>query len=453
MVLFHCSLPWNQLKRVKSTYFNWLRFNNVYLNQTKFKTATLVSCGFLVGAHPGYFRRDEAEKELRISLNIAADELPFQLSARTASLLAKQGSSVKYAFQAVVVETSATSAKQLREAFYNLQKPSIAVRKYPYTGSYQFVPFLQSKEWTAHKILQLAKVHVTIIKDLRPIFVANGQNINNTISPTGQTLLQGFMGMTCKGQQGEAVQLLHSIHNTGSTNTKVALVPSGTYEAAMDQFASIHAGLMAAINPEFHDSVFVGNLPAGITGQQIDSTSSCNCSANADELLSLYNPQEGEAEPTTTKRFRTAMTYSTAVSQPITTDTSATGTASMSSITTNDLDQLYERLKHHIGDDATSQGSSVADLEKQVTQSSQDIQLLRQDMHQTVAQLSTRLDQMHSDMCKQNSVIVGIQRDFQMTITDMTSQFKELKNLVASLIQHSPPASTRDIMHSGELSK
>jgi hypothetical protein len=213
MVLFQCSLPWNQLKREKSTYFNWLRFNNVYLNQTKFKTATLVSCGFLVGAHPGYFRRDEAEKELHSSLNIAADELPFQLSARTASVLVKQGSSEKYAFQAVVVETSATSAKQLREAFYNLQKPSITVRKYPYTGSYQFVPFLQSKEWTAHKILKLAKVHVTIIKDLRPIFVANVQNINNTISPTGQTLLQGFMGMTCKGQQGEAVQLLHCCMN------------------------------------------------------------------------------------------------------------------------------------------------------------------------------------------------------------------------------------------------
>jgi hypothetical protein len=125
----------------------------------------------------------------------------------------------------------------------------------------------------------------------------------------------------------------------------------------------------------------------------------------------------------------------------------------MSSITTSDLDQLYECLKHHIGDDAMLQGFSEADLEKQVTQSSQDIQLLRQDMHQTVAQLSTRLDQMHSDMCKQNSVIVGIQRDFQMTITDMTSQFKELKNLVALLIQHSPPASTRDTMHSGELSK
>ncbi len=147
------------------------------------------------------------------------------------------------------------------------------------------------------------------------------------------------------------------------------------------------------------------------------------------------------------------MTYSTAVSQLITNDTSATGTASMSSITTRDLDQLYERLKHHIGDDATLQGFIVADLEKQITQSSQDIQLLCQDMHQTVAQLSACLDQMHSDMCKQNSVIVGIQRDFQMTITDMTSQFKELKNVMASLIQPSPPASTRDTMHSGELSK
>jgi hypothetical protein len=166
MVLFQCTLPWSQLKKSNSTYFNWLRFNNVYLNQTKFKTATLVPCGFLVGAHPGHFRRDEAEAELQSSLNLTGPDMQFQLSARTASVPLKHGSSERYTFQAVVVETSTTFAKQLREAFYGLQKPSLAKLQYPYTGAYQFVPFLQSKEWTAQKILQLAKVHVAIIKEL-----------------------------------------------------------------------------------------------------------------------------------------------------------------------------------------------------------------------------------------------------------------------------------------------
>lgn len=464
MVSFQCSLPWPQLKKANSTYFNWLRFNNVYLNQTKFKTATLVSCGFLVGAHPGHFRRDEAEMELKRSLNIDAAEIPFQLSARTASVPLKQGSSDKYTFQAVVVETSATFAKQLREAFYSLQKPSVAVHQYPYTGKYQFVPFLQSKEWTVHKILQLAKVHVTIIKDLRPVFVANVQNIHNIISPTGQTLLQGFMGMSCKGLQGEEVPLLHSIHNTGNPKIKVALVTTSHHDAALDQFASIHAGLMTVIAPEFHDKVFVGTSPAGLTGQQIDSTSSCNCSANADELIHLYNPQEGDIQPTMQKRFRaTPMTYSSVASsqppptseatQPPPPQATANSTGSISSLTSTELDQLYERLKHHIDKDTTtSQGISASEMEQHVKKSNQDIQIMRQYMNDSITQLSTRLDQMHSDINKQNAVIVGIQREFQTSITDMTTQFTDLKNLVTSFFQSSLPASTRTTMRSGEAS-
>ncbi len=53
MVIFQTSTPWAHIKSPSETYFNCLHQRKVYLNQTKFKMATLVACGFLVGAHPG----------------------------------------------------------------------------------------------------------------------------------------------------------------------------------------------------------------------------------------------------------------------------------------------------------------------------------------------------------------------------------------------------------------
>jgi hypothetical protein len=51
----------------------------------------LVSCGFLVGAHPGHLRRDEAEEELRMSLDADPERFPFQLSSRSISVPIKEG--------------------------------------------------------------------------------------------------------------------------------------------------------------------------------------------------------------------------------------------------------------------------------------------------------------------------------------------------------------------------
>lgn len=87
-------------------------------------------------------------------------------------------------------------------------------------------------------------------------------------------------------------------------------------------------------------------------------------------------------------------------------------------------------------------------MEEQVQRSSQYIQQLRQEMHQSSTQLSARLDQMHADMNKQNAVIVGIQREFQTSMTDMTAQFTELKTLVTSFLHSSLPASTRVTINS-----
>ena len=113
MVQFCCSVSWNKIKRMKDPYFQWLQQAKVYLNLTKFKSDTLVLCGFLLGAHPGHLHREDAEKEMKCRLEIS-DDFPFQLSSRTISdPIDSSKISQKYSFPAVAVETSVRQAKSL----------------------------------------------------------------------------------------------------------------------------------------------------------------------------------------------------------------------------------------------------------------------------------------------------------------------------------------------------
>jgi hypothetical protein len=157
MIHFRCSVSWNKIKRVQDEYFQWLHANNVYLNLTKFKTDTLVVSGFFVGAHPGHLRREDARQELRARLNLPP-EFQFQLSSRTISVPMLNGTN-RYSFPAVAIETSARLGKHLREAMFSLPKPSDAKRQYPYTGIYQFVPVLTSKEWPIQDIPTSQSTH------------------------------------------------------------------------------------------------------------------------------------------------------------------------------------------------------------------------------------------------------------------------------------------------------
>jgi hypothetical protein len=79
MVRFQTSSPWSAIKGYRSLYFSGLKSHSVFLNYTKFKTDTLVVCGFLVGARPVHFHHDEAEEEHKGSLSLDPDELPSQL--------------------------------------------------------------------------------------------------------------------------------------------------------------------------------------------------------------------------------------------------------------------------------------------------------------------------------------------------------------------------------------
>jgi hypothetical protein len=200
MVHFQTSTSWQSIKAFRSRYFAWLTNNRVFINYTMFKTETLVPCGFLVGAHPGHFRRKEAEEELLASLGLDPGELSFQLSSHSVSVPIKEDDPRRYSFNAVVVETSTKHATRLCERFYELSDPSKAISDYPYTGLYQFVPMVKSTDWPIQKIYQLAHLHSSIIDDLKTIYVHHIQDVNNVVDDSGYSLLQGFYGMTVTGQ-------------------------------------------------------------------------------------------------------------------------------------------------------------------------------------------------------------------------------------------------------------
>jgi hypothetical protein len=128
-----------------------------------------------------------------MSLDADPDRFPFQLSSHSISVPVKEGDPSRYSFQAIVVETPTQLASTIREKFYELDHPAKAQAIYPYTGMYHFVPLLKSKEWPMDKIYKLARLHVNLIKSLRPMYVNNLQDINHVIDEEGNSLMQGFM--------------------------------------------------------------------------------------------------------------------------------------------------------------------------------------------------------------------------------------------------------------------
>jgi len=433
MVHFQTSTPWQSIKSFKSRYFMWLTDNRVFINYTKFKTDTLVPCGFFVGAHPGHFRRNEAEEELLASLGLDPNEIPFQLSSRSVSVPIKEDDPRRYSFNAVIVETSTKNAAKLREKFYELQDPRTAIGDYPYTGLYQFVPMVKSTDWPISKIYQLAHLHSSIIDDLKVIYVHHIQDIHNVIDDDGHSLLQGFYGMTVTGLPSEDIhdRLLHSIHNTSKPGVKVGLVPSSKYEAALGQFANIQNILTNSIQEKYHASVFIsGNRPQ-MSGRQVDSISSGSYSTFADALLADYNPQTGDEQPPeyvppVAKRARPAiLTYAQATSPtPVSLVVSITP-QTVSSVTQDDMDKLFATFSQKF---SASMGSNmtIQALEQQVKQTSSEIQEVKtsfQSQLQTVIEqnetLSTNMEQLNTTITRQNFVIACIQQEFKDTMSDL----------------------------------
>ena len=300
---------------------------------------------------------------------------------------------------------------------------------YPYTGCYQFVPTLQSKEWLLHKIFQLATVHVKICDNLKAIYVQNLQDIRNEIGPRGHTLMQGFLGMQHEIEEQGKISLIHSVHNTGRPNIKAVLVPAGNYNIAIDQLATMHQGLLSGVPPSYHKNVFVDVLEVSLTSAHRDTIQPCNSSQHANELLIMYNPQDCEAVPQESKRFKpTLISYAAAVSSPSTTSVtqplSRPGTTvtqtTISSLTDQDLDQLYEQFKHRVkNSDGTSPGITSEEPPKRVQDSNTELQQVRDAMRMSVEDLAAPIDNINIAVKKQNTVIAGLQITLEMTSKDI----------------------------------
>jgi hypothetical protein len=156
-----------------------------------------------------------------------------------------------------------------------LDHPAKAQETYPYTGMYQFVPLLKSKEWPVDKIYKLARLHVNLIESLRPMYVNNLQDINHVIDEDGNSLMQGFYGMQVSNPQRHktgglvpASQLIQSVHNTSRNNKKVFLTQASKFEEAVDQFSNLHNILKNNIKHQFHANVFIPGTIPGLVGKR-----------------------------------------------------------------------------------------------------------------------------------------------------------------------------------------
>ncbi len=102
----------------------------------------------------------------------------------------------------------------------------------------------------------------------------------------------------------------------------------------------------------------------------------------------------------------------------------------LSSLTDQDLEVLYERLKHHVELDGDSPGITTDEMEKLVSESNQAIQDIREEMRNSVADLAKEMANISTSVKKQNAVVVGIQKSFEATSKDIKDS---VNNQVADL--------------------
>ncbi len=234
------------------------------------------------------------------------------------------------------------------------------------------------------------------------------------------------------------------------------MVSTSHYEEALKQLSAIHSILTASIPQEYHNRVFLESLQAGITGQQVDSVSSCNSAAYATELLNHYNPQDGEelTEVTPKIRFRTVpLTYADALHSTSATTMEASK-ATVSSVTSADLDQLYEKMKAHIASNSETSAINVDELETRMAQSSKKVQIVQDQLSQMISSLTSRVDTLSEEMKlhnnklsneiqRQNVIILGMQQQFQETMSEFSNKLQLLyttSDKTSAII--SPSAST-----------
>jgi hypothetical protein len=119
--------------------------------------------------------------------------------------------------------------------------------------------------------------------------------------------------------------------------------------------------------------------------------------------LESFNPQDGEnIEVSLPKRVRPApLSYVAAVTpetDKVNKPTPLIPTATtVSSLTSPDIDLLYEKMKHHISSDYGDYPTvKIDDLETQVKTSSQEIKIITKQLEDTVSTMSLAIQQQNS---------------------------------------------------------
>jgi hypothetical protein len=133
---------------------------------------------------------------------------------------------------------------------------------------------IKSKECSVQEIHQLAQLHISILNDLKAIYVSNiHENIHDIyhlINNDGESLLQHFLNQKTSIQHNDDENLpeplFHSRHNTAKPHIKVFLMKTSNYDEALGQLTNLYTTLHTSIPVEYHHNVLIPGEPPQVSG-------------------------------------------------------------------------------------------------------------------------------------------------------------------------------------------
>jgi len=123
------------------------------------------------------------------------------------------GGKDKFFYRGLAVECERSRVQELQEAFYQLENPKIAKKKWSITGALMFIPFLVNKTFPHSKLLGMAKAHELEMEKLDQLFVQNVGDIDQSLiwkdGSTGSLRPVLSLATTEEGRP-----MFHSVHRT-----------------------------------------------------------------------------------------------------------------------------------------------------------------------------------------------------------------------------------------------
>ncbi len=289
------------------------------------------------------------------------------------------------------------------------------------------------------------------MNDLKPLYLENLQDIHHIINEEGNSLLHGMLSL----QHTNGSPLSHSMHNTGQGKLKILLVKSTHSLAVIEQLGSIHEILYPKVPVPCHTNVFLPSARVALMSRQNNTISSCNYSSFANDLISTYTSHTLDNDTTSPpKRPRVVhLSYSAAVSTvSVTTPSTPKPTiahSTVSSLTTQDLDALFERMKPYIRSEASSSNITIEELEDKMKHSHAEVLSIHEGLNTSIQDLSLRLETISSRMERQNSIILGMENNFKDTLSDFSTKLKELHDYIKKTSTPTSMAPTSKNVHWG----